>query len=100
MSRDPISAALGHAVERGVPYVHRDGPLVVLVLAATRNTKTQRCTGHYLSRMCSSAALARTVAATALTNLEAFPGRDPLEVSELYAEAAYRHARRRAGRAA
>jgi hypothetical protein len=100
MSRDPKQVALARAAEHGTPYVHRDGPFVVLVLSATRNTATRQLTGEAYTRMCSSAAIARVVAASALTNLQQFPERDPLAVSALYAEATYRHACRRARRAA
>lgn len=95
MSRDPVAAAVSAAARFGVPHVHRAGPYVVLVLAGhgLRNVRADVRTW-----MCSSAAIARVVERTALTNLRQFPDRDALEVSALYAEAAYRHACRRAGR--
>jgi hypothetical protein len=97
MSRDPVQTALRHAARRGTPYVHQDGPLVVLVLhGGTVNHVTGQIRAVTMQRMCSSSALARAVAARALTDLVTFAGHpDPLAVSVLYAEAALRNALRR-----
>lgn len=100
MSRDPVQAALLAARRHGVPHVHRVGALVVLVLHGEGNPLTGEQRGVVCTRMCSSSGIARAVAESALTCLEAFPERDPLAVAEMYAEAAYRHACRRARRAA
>jgi len=96
MSADPVQTALRHAARRGTPYVHQDGPLVVLVLDGAVNHSTGQIRAVTMQRMCWSSALARSVAARALGDLQAFAGHpDPLAVSALYAEAAYRHACRR-----
>ncbi len=97
MSRDPQATALRHAVRHGVPHVHRDGPLVVVVIDGRQDPITGRIEAQCLQRMCSSAGIARAVAARVLDVAEQFPGRDPLATAELYAEAALRHARRRRG---
>lgn len=93
---DPVAAAVRGAERHGVPFVYRAGTLVVLVLAG-QGAKTLRA--EFLTWNCKNAGLARAVERTAITNLRQFPGRNPLEVSALYAEAAWRHACRRAGRA-
>lgn len=102
MSADPVQTALRHAARRGTPYVHTDGPLVVLVMhGGTVDHVTGEIRAATMQRMCWSAALARSVAARALTDLAQFPGHpDPLAVSVMYAEAAWRHARRRRRQAA
>ncbi|HYC44508.1 MAG TPA: hypothetical protein VED01_03390 [Burkholderiales bacterium] len=99
MSRDPVATALRAAARHGVPYVHRDGCFVVLVITGGGSYAAEQLTGDVRTRMCSSAGLARLVAARALADLKLFPdARDSLRVSELYAEAALRHALRRARR--
>lgn len=99
MSSDPVRTALLHARTRGVPYVHRVGALVVLVLHGEGNPITGEQRGVVCTRMCASAGIAKAVEARALDDLDQFPeSRDPLRVSAMYAEAAYRHAMRRSGR--
>lgn len=100
MSSDPVKAALRAASRYGVPWVQTAGPLVVLVLHAEGNPITGEQRGQALTRMCASAGMARRVAAYALHALVVFPEHDPLAVSALYAEAAYRFARLRRRQAA
>jgi hypothetical protein len=101
MSRNPVDTALRAAAHHGVPYVHRDGPLVVLVLWGAGSHVTGELRGRVRTRMCSSSAMARAVAARVLADLQTFPEHpDVLAVSALYAEAAYRFACLRARRAA
>jgi hypothetical protein len=88
------------AARHGVPYAHREGALVVLVLAGVGSNATGEMHADYVTWMCSSAGQARIVERTAITCLRQFPEHNPLEVSALYAEAAWRHACRRARRAA
>jgi hypothetical protein len=101
VSRNPVDTALRAAAHHGTPYVHTAGPLVVLVLEGTHNRVTGEVRGVTRTRMCSSSAMARAVAARVLADLQAFPAHpDVLAVSALYAEAAYRFACLRARRAA
>lgn len=100
MSRDPRVTALRHAARNGVPWVHMDGPLVVLVLHGEGNPITGEQRGTVVTRMCRSAGLAKAVAARVLDALALFPQRDPLATAELYAEAALRFARLRRRQAA
>jgi hypothetical protein len=97
MSRSPVDTALRAAARLGTPHVHRDGPLVVLVLhGGTVDHVTGEIRAATMQRMCWSAALARSVAARVLQDARTFAGHpDPLAVSVLYAEAALRFARLR-----
>lgn len=74
------------AARVGVPYVHREGTLVVLVLG---DYNSQFQLSH---RMCPSEQQARLVASTVIAHMQQFPERDPLAVAAMYAEAAVRHA--------
>lgn len=95
MSRDPKATALRAASVHGVPFVHRDGALVLLVVHGEHNPITGEHRGVVVTWMCSSAGIARSVAASALGMLDQFPERHPLQTAELYAEAALRFARLR-----
>lgn len=101
MSRDAIQTALRAAAKHGTPHAHAAGPLVVLVLDGEWDRETDRIAGRTRTWMCSSAAMARSVAARAVADLEQFPEHpNSLAVSALYAEAAHRFALLRARRIA
>lgn len=95
--------ALMRAARRGVPFVHRSGRYVTLVLRwTTRTVKsiggTARSSlqGHVQCVECSSSGLAAAVARRALTDLQVFPelADQILRVSLRYEEAAVRFAHR------
>ena len=97
MSRDPQATALKAARRYGVPYCHREGPLVVLVLHGEGNPITGEQRGTVCTWMCASSGLAASVEARALADLATFGEEhaNTLAVSVMYAEAALRNARRR-----
>jgi hypothetical protein len=99
-NQDPCAIALRRAVTAGVPYVEASGPSVVLVLRVTRQLDGGgQISGEVVRWQCSSAAMARLVAARALNDLRMFPwyGAEILKVSEMYVRAARAHAARRQG---
>lgn len=93
-------AALLGAAKHGVPFVHQSGREVVLVLAIGQDHIKGTVTGHFERKDCGSAGMARAVAARVITDIGAFPAHigNTLAVSLQYAEAARRHALRRARR--
>jgi hypothetical protein len=105
-TQDVRAVALRAALIQGVPFVHKSGRRVTLVLSA-RALPTTDGRGRKLLRgsvqtiECPSAGLAAEVQRRVLTDLRAFPDCGPriLRVSLEYAESALRVARRRAGRA-
>jgi hypothetical protein len=100
MSRAVQATALGNAVRNGCPYVHRSGRKVVVVFRAQLDAVARTVSGNCIDKTFASAGMARAVESRVFSDLRAFPehaGRI-LDVGELYATAALRHARRRRGK--
>lgn len=89
------------AAREGVPLVHQAGRDVVLVMGVQVDHVRQQIHAASRAVVCSSAGLARVVAERVLTDLRNYPEREAyaLDAAKQNAEAAYRHACRRAGRA-
>lgn len=73
MSNDIRARAMRAANRAGTPYVHRTGNQLALVLSVKVDFSISQMSGQVLLKECSSAGLARAVAARVLGDLERNP---------------------------